>query len=269
MGETNELAVIDNVRLGSLTVANPHEVIVRAGEVAKELAAIIKKNHLTRNIQGREYVYVEGWSTMGAMLGVLPREVPELFRTFDDGSCEATVELIRINDGAIIGRASAFVGMDEKDRQGKPTWGSRPFYARKSMAVTRATGKAYRLGFSWIMGLAGYAPTPAEEMEGVIDGQARDVAQDAKDNIRQVQASAEKVMEQTRGNGNMTLDEAKAITNSENVKYGDIETDKLQFMSRSIGKKLQEGKYDSANQDLYVRKLEAIKLILAERGVLA
>ena len=32
------------------------------------------------------------------------------------------------------------------------------------MAITRATGKAFRLNYSWIMALAGYEPTPAEEM---------------------------------------------------------------------------------------------------------
>ena len=36
--------------------------------------------------------------------------------------------------------------------------------ARRSMAQTRATGKACRLAFSWIMALAGYEPTPAEEL---------------------------------------------------------------------------------------------------------
>jgi hypothetical protein len=32
------------------------------------------------------------------------------------------------------------------------------------MAITRATGKAFRLGFSWIMQLAGYEVVPSEEM---------------------------------------------------------------------------------------------------------
>ena len=53
---------------------------------------------------------------------------------------------------------------DELDRYGKPVWSTRPRYARRSMAQTRATGKACRLAFSWIMALAGYEPTPAEEM---------------------------------------------------------------------------------------------------------
>jgi len=80
----------------------------------------------------------------------------------EDGTYEATVSLIRVNDGAVIGRGSAICGMDED------TWATRPNYARRSMAITRATGKAYRLGFSWIMTLAGYEPTPAEEMDGVV-----------------------------------------------------------------------------------------------------
>jgi hypothetical protein len=36
------------------------------------------------------------------------------------------------------------------------------------MAITRATGKAYRLGLSWIVTLAGYSPTPYEEMDGIV-----------------------------------------------------------------------------------------------------
>ncbi|GAG97072.1 unnamed protein product, partial [marine sediment metagenome] len=82
-------------------------------------------------------------------------------------------ELIRISDGAVIGKASALVGMDEKDSKGKLTWGGRNEYARKSMAITRATGKAYRLGFSWIMTLAGYEATPAEEIS---EGSFREVS---------------------------------------------------------------------------------------------
>jgi hypothetical protein len=100
------------------------------------------------------------------MLGVLPKEVDT--KRLEDGSYEAKVELIRTSDGTVIGGASALCGMDE------PRWAKMPEYARRSMAVTRATGKAYRLGFAWIMRLAGYAATPAEEMD-FVEGQAREV----------------------------------------------------------------------------------------------
>lgn len=166
--ETMEIVEAEYVELGALRVAGPAGVIQRASGIATELKAIIDRQKLYSRIQGRNFVRVEGWSTMGAMLGVLPREVSA--QRLEDGSYEAVVELIRVSDGAIIGRASAICGMDEKDSKGRLTWGSRPEYARRSMAVTRATSKAYRLGFSWIMTLAGYEPTPAEEMTGVLGG---------------------------------------------------------------------------------------------------
>jgi hypothetical protein len=149
------------IRLGSLAVTRPADMIVRAAEVATALAQVVKDRKLSRNISGREYVYVEGWATMGAMIGILPREVGVI--EHDNGDFEATVELIRVNDGAVVGQGSAIVGYDE------PTWKARPRYAKRSMSITRATGKAYRLGFSWIMALAGYAPTLAEEMDGLTD----------------------------------------------------------------------------------------------------
>jgi hypothetical protein len=164
MAETDN-AIIE-MKLGSLNVAQA-DIISQATNIANKLAKIINDKHLYVTIGKANHVYVEGWSTMGAMLGVLPREAETSRVEFEDGSIQATVELIRISDGAIIGRASAIVGMDEKDKWGKFTWANRPRYARYSMAITRATGKAYRMGFSWIMKLAGYAPTPAEEMEGL------------------------------------------------------------------------------------------------------
>jgi len=163
--DDNEIVVVEKPRilsLGALPTTGPVALIQQASQIATELAKIIKDRRLTSKIQGRDFVQVEGWSTMGAMLGVLPLEVQTI--RLEDGGYEAVVELIRINDNAVIGRASAICGMDEKDSKGKPTWANRPEYARRSMAVTRATGKAYRLGFSWIMALAGYEPTPAEEM---------------------------------------------------------------------------------------------------------
>lgn len=163
--ESTALEVIEGefVQLGTLQVDGPIEVIQQATEIATHLAAIIDdpKRQLYVNIGGKKHVRVEGWTTLGAMLGVLPREVAVSSvpaDDFTDGGYEAIVELVRAGDGAVIGRASAICTRDERN------WGNRPDYAVRSMAITRATGKAFRLGFSWIMTLAGYEPTPAEEM---------------------------------------------------------------------------------------------------------
>jgi hypothetical protein len=131
--------------------------------MATELARIINSQGLAISIQGKYYVKVEGWTTLGIMLGCTAREVST---TADaNGIYTAVVELVRIADGACVSRASAECGSDdEKDRYGRPLWTSQPRYARRSMAQTRATAKACRLAFSWVITLAGYEPTPAEEM---------------------------------------------------------------------------------------------------------
>lgn len=143
------------VALGTLNAATPSALVAGATELATELARIIQRQHLSTTIQGRQHVNVEGWTTLGIMLGVTAREVQTIEQ--GGGVYVSTVELVRMCDGACISRASAECG-DEKP------WNTRPKYARRSMAQTRATGKACRLAFSWIMSLAGYEVTPAEEM---------------------------------------------------------------------------------------------------------
>lgn len=147
-------AAMSPVYLGSIAVP-AHEVLDLGRKIAVVLADIIIKQGLFVNVQNKKHVYVEGWTTMGAMLGVTPREVSSV--PLEDGSYEGTVELVRLCDGMVIGRASAVCGAEVP-------WNKREKYARKSMATTRATGKAFRLAFSWIMKLAGYEVCPAEEM---------------------------------------------------------------------------------------------------------
>lgn len=140
----------------SLFEMNHHQMVTYASSMANSLAKIINDQKLYTLIGGKKHVRVEGWCTLGSMLGFLPREVE--VKEHQDGSYEAKVELYSLKTGQIVGSASAICSMDEK------RWGAADRYARRSMAVTRATGKAYRLGFAWIMSLAGYEGTPAEEM---------------------------------------------------------------------------------------------------------
>lgn len=134
----------------------PREMVQHASELATVLKDVVTKQKLSVRIGPNEYVKAEGWSTMGCMLGILPREKSVVEHA--DGSFEAVVELYSLKTGAVVGQGSALCGIDEK------RWGNADRFARRSMAITRATGKAYRLGFSWVMTLAGYQPTPAEEM---------------------------------------------------------------------------------------------------------
>ena len=181
---TNALTVIPTaappapVSLGVLQCTNPAALMAGASEMAGELARMIEAQRLWDPINGKKYVKVEGWTTLAVMMGVVPREVST---TENDGIYTAVVELVRMSDSACISRASAECGAsDELDRYGKPVWSSRPRYARRSMAQTRATGKACRLAFSWVMSLAGYEVTPAEEMTHVHDPIVPDYAKQSR-----------------------------------------------------------------------------------------
>lgn len=150
-----------SVTLGTLQASNPAALVSGAAEMAHELATVIDKQKLFTVIQGKKFVGVEGWTTLAVMLGCVAREVST---TEQDGIYIAIVELVRMSDGVCISRASAECGEE------KP-WNTRAKYARRSMAQTRATGKACRLAFSWIMSLAGYEVTPAEEMTPIIEAE--------------------------------------------------------------------------------------------------
>lgn len=138
----------------------PEALVASATRAAQCLADVIEHQKLSVNIHGRRYVRVEGWTTLASMMGVVPRE--RSCERLEDGGYVATVELVKLASGQVLTAASAECGMDE------PTWAARPHYARRSMAITRATGKAARIAFSWVMALAGYEATPFEEMDGVI-----------------------------------------------------------------------------------------------------
>ena len=155
--ESTALVVAEpSVSLGVVHGGTPAELVAGATAAADALKGVIDAKKLYSLINGRRYVRCEGWTTLAAMLGCLPREVG--VTKDDDGSYTAVVALVRLADGVELTRASAECGADE------PTWSNRANYARRSMAITRATGKACRIAFSWVMTLAGYEPTPAEEI---------------------------------------------------------------------------------------------------------
>ena len=140
----------------SLFNASPARQVQMATEMADVLRDVVEKQKLYENIQGKKYLRVEGWNTLGSFLGILAKE-DKVIR-LEDGSYEAYVNLINTKNGMIVGTGSALCSVKER------RWGNADEYARRSMSITRATGKAFRLNFSWIITLAGYQPTPEEEM---------------------------------------------------------------------------------------------------------
>jgi hypothetical protein len=133
---------------------DPVEIMERTAEVASALKEFVKAQGLTSVISGRDYLLVETWQMLGMMLGVTPGKVTSY--PVEHG-WESIVDL-HDRSGRVVGSGSAECLDTEK------TWKSRDDYARKSMAQTRAVGKAFRNTFGFIAKAAGYETTPAEEM---------------------------------------------------------------------------------------------------------
>lgn len=126
--------------------------------VADSLKKFVVEQKLYTNIQGKNYAHVEAWQFAGASLGVLP--IITKLESLPDVEyiryC-AEVKLIDRNQN-IVGYGVAICSNSERGREKQDE------YVIASMAQTRAIGKAYRNGFGWLMKLAGYEPTPSEEM---------------------------------------------------------------------------------------------------------
>lgn len=134
--------------------SEPTAIVQKATIVANALKEVIRKQNLISTISGKEYPRCEAWTLLGTMLGIFP--VLEWTRKLDNG-WEARVEA-RTRDGAIVGAAEAECLRTESN------WAKRDDFAIRSMAQTRATAKCLRMPLGFVMTLAGFEATPAEEM---------------------------------------------------------------------------------------------------------
>lgn len=139
------------------------QVITNAVEYANALKDIIDKQNLAVVINGKKFVKCEGWQVLGALLKCTPR-ITRVEKV--DNGYIAEAEVVNIN-GQVLSKAQAMCLSTEKIKKRDGTTVERweDEYAVMSMAQTRAVSKAFRLGFSWIINIAGYEVTPAEEMK--------------------------------------------------------------------------------------------------------
>jgi hypothetical protein len=159
------------------TIDDPEGTVEKATRHATALARVVQEQGLFTSISGKKHVRVEGWTLLGSMVGVFPVLVscdPCFVADKEDPAgtsmvrgYEAVVEAHTLN-GAVVGKAKAYCLRNEK------RWRAADDYAVASMAQTRATSKALRLPLGFIMQLAGYNPTPAEEMPAQVAAPRRE-----------------------------------------------------------------------------------------------
>jgi hypothetical protein len=143
----------------------PDQVIEEATRAAKALAQVIESKPKKVSFNGKTYLQFEDWQTLGRFYGVTAVSRSTKYVEYGEGDYatrgfEATAEALLVGTNQVISCAEAMCLDDE------PNWSRKPLFQLKSMAQTRACAKALRNVLAWVVVLAGYAPTPAEEMDG-------------------------------------------------------------------------------------------------------
>jgi hypothetical protein len=178
---------------------SPEEIIAKAGRIATALKGLIDDRGLAVDVGGRKpHVEVGAWQALGTMVGAFggqplhaetiwsrvaldPKTGEPIHRQYsvketryrkksegggvakileydvEGFDWEACVD-IRTPGGVVVGRAEAMCSRTEAQ------WAIKHDPAVRSMAETRAESRAFRRAVGWIVNIAGYNPTPAEEM---------------------------------------------------------------------------------------------------------
>lgn len=180
----NEMIAADSREISAMT-RDPEAVLAEARDAAKSLSNVIQKKNKPVVFNGEQYLEFEDWQTLGKFYS-LAAQTEDAMPVEIDGikGAKARAIVVDVRSGAIIGRAEAYCLRDERN------WKDKPWFQLASMAQTRAGAKALRNVLSWVVVLAGYKTTPAEEMQDVFHA-APAGASVTKKNEQTVQSGSE------------------------------------------------------------------------------
>lgn len=182
MSDTDALTIVDTA-VADVSVRRPPEVVLEeAQKAARALKDVIDKKSRKVTFNGEQYLEYEDWQTVGRFYGVTAKvERADYVEYGDVKGFSARAVALRA-DGMVISAAEAECLNDEEkwrsrakyEWREKPGGGGRekvkvseepvPLFQLKSMAQTRACAKVLRNVLAWVVVLAGYKPTPAEEL---------------------------------------------------------------------------------------------------------
>lgn len=158
-------AVVPRAKTELVLEGDPELQLAFAMKAAKALMSVVDKKDKKIILNGKRYLEFGDWQTLARFYGCTvgiewTKEIPKGF--------EARAVVYR--NGEVISSAEAMCTTDEpswKERRSSKGVQPVPDFQRRSMAQTRASAKAFRNALGWVAELAGYASTPAEEMDGV------------------------------------------------------------------------------------------------------
>jgi hypothetical protein len=184
---------------GLLQLRSPAQVLAEAKQAAVALTEVIRMKPNPVKFNGEIYLEFEDWQTCAKFYGCTVKVLStNLVQIGDVRGFEATAVVLDRNQNVISqaegmclddedtwGMVAKYEWQDELDENGKKIWiegrdgkkrpkskkvkvgeVKKPLFQLKSMAQTRACARALRQVFAWVVVLAGYKPSVAEEMTG-------------------------------------------------------------------------------------------------------
>lgn len=140
--------------------ADPLKVLEFAHKAAKALKDVIDAKSKKVIIGGEVYLTFEDWQTIARFYNITVGTESTKPTMKNDQIFGYESKAVAYREGVVISSAEASTSRDELN------WKDKPSFQLKSMAQTRAAAKCLRNVLAWVVILAGYKPTPAEEMTG-------------------------------------------------------------------------------------------------------
>jgi hypothetical protein len=185
-------------------VREPEQVLADAQKAAAALMKVVNSKKKQIAFNGETYLESGDWQTVAKFYGVTAKIESTKYVTYGEASgfeaaavaldCNGRAvsrgEAMCLNDEENWGMRPRYEWQDVLDANGNKIWEPNPnklgknrpksrrvkigeeptpLFQLRSMAQTRACGKALSNLFKWVVVLAGYKPTPAEEMIGKTD----------------------------------------------------------------------------------------------------
>ncbi len=252
--QTNgHLSVVDNVDNSlQLFSRSPKKALSQMQELVQVMSSKCQGKEFIAIINGKQYPKVEWWTTVAATLGLFP--VVVYSRRLDregELAYEARVE-VRYGD-RVVGAGEAMCSNKET------RWSSADEYAIRSMSITRATGKCYRLPLSFLAVMAGLNPTPAEEIP--INNDFSDDSEEYQEESHQVEESASEAQIYTLGNliENAYLSNEERLNLSKTLEHSLTKSQAKELLNTFLGRsELIDGKWEKVSQGIIDQRKEQL-----------
>lgn len=135
----------------------PKKALSEMQEIVQVMSSKCQGEEFIAIINNKKYPKVEWWTTVAATLGLFP--IVKYSRKLDRDDEIAYESRVEVQFGdKVVGAGEAMCSNKEN------RWRNADEYAIRSMSITRATGKCYRIPLSFLAVMAGLNPTPAEEI---------------------------------------------------------------------------------------------------------